>query len=227
MLGWPTRNLPVYYNAPTCSFSESELISLLDQALATWNSSPNTGLTLFRATTASATTAPQVLADGFTGQSPLVVCDTRFDSDLTVNADGVPAATHLALDSKNHLNVAGVIINAQFGAQANFNFLTRDQQLVALTHELGHAIGLGHSESNHSLMFYSIDNKTTPTLTEDDMDGATFLYARNEFASNPFGCSAVHFARSTFSIVWMGMFVGICLAVTFVAGRFLQGRKRP
>lgn len=56
-----------------------------------------------------------------------------------------------------------------------FDTLERDEKVAVIAHELGHALGLGHSPVKDSLMYYSIiPNRRS--LGWDDIDGITYLY---------------------------------------------------
>ncbi len=63
-----------------------------------------------------------------------------------------------------------------------------------LAHELGHAIGLGHSADPASIMTYESNGwGASPTyLSQDDKDGVTYLYPNKGIAGGLIGgCSAV------------------------------------
>ncbi len=57
----------------------------------------------------------------------------------------------------------------------NFNNLSRNKKVAVIAHELGHAIGLGHSEERAALMYYAVV-PTRNRLGQDDIDGVTYLY---------------------------------------------------
>lgn len=58
--------------------------------------------------------------------------------------------------------------------------LDDDTIIATIAHEIGHAFGLGHSEYKHSLMYYSAGGKTQKWLSEDDIDGVSYLYPHNK-----------------------------------------------
>lgn len=67
---------------------------------------------------------------------------------------------------------AVILINETSTAFAN---LSRDDKIGVIAHEIGHAIGLGHSEVQASLMYYRTTDQRT-SLGEDDIRGVSYLY---------------------------------------------------
>ena len=57
----------------------------------------------------------------------------------------------------------------------SFNSKSRGEQVAIIAHEIGHAIGLGHSQFDHNLMYYQ-SISTRERLGWDDIDGVTYLY---------------------------------------------------
>ncbi len=62
---------------------------------------------------------------------------------------------------------------------ANFNTISSDQKLATLAHELGHSIGIGHSQSEFALMYFQV-GATQNNLAQDDIDAITSLYPREK-----------------------------------------------
>jgi hypothetical protein len=85
------------------------------------------------------------------------------------------ALTILATIDNNHIQSSTIGLNNIVGSQ--LASLTRDEKVALLAHEIGHAIGLGHSDDAAALMYY----QSIPTrfrLGYDDWDGMTYLYPK-------------------------------------------------
>ncbi len=187
--GWANHSLVVHYNFSTCGVDAALMLDRLDLAIAAWNKTSGTALVVSRPTTESTATAADFLA-GTTTDVPLVVCDQNFATSNSVDADFIPAATRLSMPT-GRIEYGGVLLNAEASGAAAMANLSAEQIVVTLAHELGHVFGLGHSSASSALMYYSINDKVSPIVTEDDLDGVAFLYPRNEFSGGMFGCSFV------------------------------------
>jgi hypothetical protein len=220
MGGWAGNTLTVHYNLTGCSMPSADLLSIIDGGIAIWNASQNSGLRIVRNPTASTGTAADIVA-GTASPTPLIACDTAFTAAQSADGDVIPALTRLATTG-GRVSFAGIVLNSESGKQANIAVLTSSDVSVAFTHELGHALGLGHSGDTQALMYYSISGKTSAILTQDDMDGIAYLYPRNEFTNGPYGCASTHRRASTRGIGWLVLLLGLNWAL----GRCLI-RLRP
>lgn len=93
----------------------------------------------------------------------------------TTNFPGASSLLALTLPnviSGKDIKGAVVLINDTNGSFGN---LTRDQKIAVIAHEVGHAIGLGHSAESSALMFYKVV-PTRNSLARDDRLGVTYLY---------------------------------------------------
>lgn len=74
--------------------------------------------------------------------------------------------------SSKKISGAVILIN---DSSNNFGSLSRSDQIGVLSHEIGHALGLGHSEDEEALMYYRTVNQRS-NLGQDDIDGINYLY---------------------------------------------------
>lgn len=59
-----------------------------------------------------------------------------------------------------------------------FGKLSNKDQIGVIAHEIGHALGLGHSFDSSALMYYRVTNQRR-RLSQDDVDGISYLYPMN------------------------------------------------
>ena len=76
-----------------------------------------------------------------------------------------------------------IIINDS--TNTTFDQLSRSEMVNVLGHELGHAIGIGHSKDDAALMFSSRFSQRD-RLGQDDIDAVTYLYPNKLH-----GCSGI------------------------------------
>lgn len=216
--GWQRSVLTVGVNYAGCTISNAALDDAIDAAIEQWNSVPTSSIRLERGT--SSTSVATFMADAAT-DAPLILCDPNFSSTLGVDPDFIPGST-VRMAANPALYYGGILLNAEGGTGAEISNLSDFDLKILLTHELGHLLGLGHSSEPRALMYYSISGKTEIRLIQDDADGLSFLYPRNEFSEGAFGCSAVHPARPL-RPGFLGL-VGLWAAFSLGIGRLLSRR---
>ncbi len=161
----------------------SEVSELLDEAVDDfWNTVPTSRLEL-KATSSNNTgdddylTGELCLIGSTCGGTPvpgpsdiLVTCNN--------NATNFPGGSSLiALTLPNVIrgkNIKGAVVLIN-DTNSTFDDLSRDKKVAVLAHEIGHAIGLGHSEKSEALMYYAVV-PTREALGHDDIVGVTYLY---------------------------------------------------
>ncbi len=96
------------------------------------------------------------------------------------DATTFPNASTLAKGGLSGASPRGVVaINDIVGTRfADSDELTK---VSTFAHELGHAIGIGHSRIQHALMYYAVvGGVVNEHLTEDDADAITYLYPKDK-----------------------------------------------
>lgn len=91
----------------------------------------------------------------------------------------------------NNPSRAVMLINNTVGSYVSL--LSRKQKRILIAHEMGHALGLGHSSSTDALMYFDLTNQSLDTLHKDDIDGITYLYPH----SAPGACGTIDTSSST------------------------------
>ena len=98
----------------------------------------------------------------------IIACN---DNPLNFGGNEVLAVT--VPNNFNGKKISGAVI--LINEQSTFGALSRADQIAVLSHEIGHAIGLGHSEDRSALMYYRTV-KLRKRLGQDDIDGVSYLY---------------------------------------------------
>lgn len=102
-------------------------------------------------------------------------------SDIVIgcndNVDNFGGANVLAVTVPNKFSgkkIAGAVILIN-NISSTFGSLSRTDKISVIAHEIGHALGLGHSKDSDALMYYrTVDLRKS--LGQDDIDGISYLY---------------------------------------------------
>lgn len=179
--GWNTKDVSFLLNPNNCPTS-IDLNGAIEAAMKVWNSVPSTNLKVTLGGTTSSTTH---------SNPPTIVCSTTFAADTGADASIVPGAGAVGV-SGGRVAVGLLILNAQAGAAANIALYDPVKLKIVMAHEIGHVLGLGHSEDPSALMYYNASAKTELNLHQDDIEGISYLYARNELSGDGLlGCGLV------------------------------------
>jgi predicted Zn-dependent protease len=122
------------------------------------------------------------LVEGTAGVGIYVGWSSSSGSDDLLSADA-------AAITETYFASSGRIYRADMKLNATFEWTRTDGPLEAgvvdlqavLTHELGHALGLGHSRQRDATMFFSGGGAPLRDLSLDDAHGHCFLYAPETF----------------------------------------------
>lgn len=123
-------------------------------------------------------------------ETAIIACSTDFATDSASSAgtggctgtclDVVPAGTRSTTLGTGRMQKAFIVVNMNAAAGGNFGLKSTTEREITIAHEMGHLIGLGHTEEVAALMHFSIAAKTNLNLHQDDIDGITYLYGRDE-----------------------------------------------
>lgn len=108
-------------------------------------------------------------------------------------SDNFPSSAYLAISAPTKISgstIKGSVILINDSASSTFSNLSRDEVINVLAHEIGHALGIGHSEKDEALMYYSNSDKISK-LSQDDIDALVYLYGNDitEGCFGPFGAT--------------------------------------
>lgn len=179
-LGWQNPEITFNVNSANCPAS-MDIPGLIIDAVKVWNNVATSRVKVsYNASTASTTT----------GNPTTVYCESNFQTVTGADQNYVPAAA-LPTPSGNYIATGLLYLNVS-GGSANISGYNRDLLLVIIAHEVGHIIGLGHSQDTNALMYYNASAKTHLALSQDDIDGVTYLYPRDELGQDKMmGCGLV------------------------------------
>jgi hypothetical protein len=178
--GWSNADIKFQLNTSNCP-AGIDVAGVINASLAIWNNVATSRVHLSVVGTTTSTTY----------SSPITIyCETNYGS-VVGNADGSPGAASAIPASGDYFTSGVIILNASSGA-ANITRVNATLLSVVLAHEIGHAIGIGHSQDVNALMYYNASYKTALGLSQDDVDAISYLYPRNELGQDkPMGCGLI------------------------------------
>jgi len=178
--GWQNPEVTFNVNTSNCP-AGMDVPGLIQEAVKIWNNVATSRVKIsYNSSTTSTTFA----------NPTTVYCETNFQGVTGADHDYVPAAA--AVQPSGHYAVGGLLYLNVSGGQANISLYDRTSLLVIIAHEVGHILGLGHSQQPSALMYFDAGSKQYLTLGQDDIDGLTYLYPRNEFGGDKMmGCGLV------------------------------------
>lgn len=178
--GWPTKEINLLVNTANCPI---DVIPLINEAAAIWNNIAQSHI--------------KVSYGGLTNSTAFanpttIYCETNFNAVTGAHENYVPGAA--SVHTTNGVISEGIMyLNASSG-DANIKKFDQSSLVIILAHEIGHLLGLGHSSDSNALMYYDGSYRTVLSVSQDDIDGISYLYPSNEFSGDKIlGCaSAVH-----------------------------------
>jgi hypothetical protein len=174
-LGFKNPKLRIDINQASCP-AQVNLRAIVEDAVKTWNQVSLSSIELSVGNTTTATTATM---------PPTAYCDaTMVGNTLGQGGSGLDPSSNRLVNGFLRLNTnpgqPGYILNQ-----------TTERIVIVAAHEIGHVLGLGHSDDSYALMYYSINTKEELNLSQDDVDGIVYLYPRDELGEDDMlgGCA--------------------------------------
>jgi len=192
MQGWDVSTLRFNLNPTNCP---ANVIPLIKSSMDAWNGVVTSRLHVELGKTDSTVTIAQLTGGSANpAETPVIACDPNFGTTTSTDPDFVIGVGGAAERGRGgHLYYGYLLLNVQANASGNIANFNQTLAKIIIAHEIGHVLGLGHSEDGAALMYYNASAKTNMALSQDDIDGITYLYPRNELNGDPLlgGCATV------------------------------------
>ncbi len=205
-----TKSIDVYLGSDSCTnagVTTAELLAYTKEAVDEfWNtvSTSSLKLNIKGITTTSLSSDDLNAAINKTPTNSIIVgCNsnaTLFTSNNILAVGGMGCAGN---DCRG-----AVIVNDKAGTVV----ASSDNQTIKATmaHELGHALGLGHTSVKYALMYYDATGVVNKSLAQDDIDGISYLYPNNKQLGGLAGsCSTVINRPGQLKDLFFGFLLGL------------------
>ena len=178
--GWDTETLTFDVNETSCTalgITSSDLNEAIDLAVNLWNTVPTSKLKIAKGSIVTTTAH---------ASNPVIYCSNTSQNDNIPGVGGIGATTG------GHPSTGSLILNGDSTKNTYFNNLSVTFRAIVLAHEMGHVMGIGHSETSYALMYYDISTKENLNLAQDDVDALTWLNPRSDLSDGIMGCGTIN-----------------------------------
>lgn len=220
--GYPSPKITIDISSTNCTNADltaAEIKEVVQEAIDMyWNSVPTSSIELKVGTIKSISidgdTSTSAVAAKASANSILIGCN----DDVTTFTDGFTGAVG-GISCSGSTCRGGVIINDH--SSTKVDTYSKIQLQALLGHEIGHAIGLGHSSVEEALMHYSV-GYAQESLHQDDMNGITWLYPNEDELGGLAGsCGTITFDQGDKNLSLFAVLM--LMLMTFIAIEF--GRR--
>lgn len=153
---WPVNSIPLAINTNTSDLSSTVTRNIIIDSINEWN---NASVAQIRVSNASSN-------------------QVSFSSDFSIYGSAVLGVTQLNYNSSGNIQTASIFLNDNYSFAATPGLYAAGQVYLGdvVTHELGHFLGLAHSEVLDSSMFYSSFSGQY-SIAADDAAGIRHKYS--------------------------------------------------
>lgn len=179
--GWPNSRMVIQLNLSNCP-SSVDVRGVMTEAAEVWNNVPTSNIKISFGEDTTATSPTD---------SSIVYCETNFEETTGGDQDNVPGSA--GVDGSSGTISRGLMYLNVSSGRGNIANFDRSTLVVIFAHEVGHLLGLGHSDDSFALMYYNGSAKKEPRLGQDDIDGISYLYPSDELkdSGQMAGCGSV------------------------------------
>lgn len=178
--GFKSNNIKIYIANTDCSgagFSTTKFRSLIKDAVSNyWNQVPTSALSLEVKSIGSIDVTGDDFSDAIAKVPNNAILAGCNESATGFSNGGEPSTTLGAAVMSCSGDDCRAVLLLNASSDSLLPSLSDSDVEATIAHEIGHAFGLGHSEYQHNLMYYSIGGKHQKWLGQDDVDGVTYLY---------------------------------------------------
>jgi len=164
-------------NSSNSDLSFNEASRVITKAMDTWNSAAGIDVLRLENTESKLTSSKTMSLNGINAisfsKNFFSDTDNGFDPDLVVAVGGQYGKGGVMTDGFVIFNAQSIVWETDT-VRKNTNSYTDDLETIAL-HELGHVLGLGHSDDRTAVMSGMRISRIKRTLSQDDIDGILYL----------------------------------------------------
>lgn len=190
--GFNKNTINIHIASTSCTgagFSTQKFKDMIEDAVEDyWNSVPTSALKLNVKSIGSIDITGDTFESALAKVSSntiLAGCNTTGDDEFSGGGSPSSILGAARMSCSGSKCKAVLILNAH--ADSQLPNKGRGEVEAVIAHEIGHAIGIGHSEFPESLMYYSASGKFQRWLGMDDVDAVTYLYPYK--SDDPLGLS--------------------------------------
>ncbi|MBC7427070.1 MAG: matrixin family metalloprotease [Bacteriovorax sp.] len=194
--------------------TDTEFLTIVGEAVDQfWNKAPTSRLKLRQGQIINVATAfhTDTICTASTNCTPNPTIAVTSDILVSCNNNSAnfTSSSILGVTIPNNISgttILGSLVMINDMASTQFDTKTHAEKVAIISHELGHAFGLGHSPVEDSLMYYATVSQRT-RLGRDDIDGISYLYPKQQPIS---GCGTIDLNKSGPNF-WPGLFIGVSI----------------